>query len=480
MKMERERGISITSTVMVFDYEGFRVNLLDTPGHQDFSEDTYRVLSAVDSAVMLIDAGRGVQAQTEKLFQACSRRGVPIFTFMNKMDRASREPLDLVDELEKVLSLHATVVTWPIGNGASFRGVCDRRSRMVHLFDREANSARDGGLEIVPLADPRLPDLLTSDLYDQLQDDMELLDGAMPPLDLGQVLAGKLTPVFFGSAMTNFGVRLFLEALIEYAPPPGVMNVAEGTVDPRDARFSGFIFKIQANMNRAHRDRIAFMRVCSGRFERGMVVKHPRLDRTVRLSHPSALFGQERITLDEAYAGDVVGLVNPDLFVIGDTVHVGETVRFEDIPRFSPEHFATVRAASPSKQKAFRKGIEALAAEGVVQILVPRGGARDPILAAVGPLQFEVVVNRMLDEYSTPVVVDKLPFVAARWVDPKDQAAFELHNVKLVDDASRDPVALFASDWELRYFEKTNPGVKLLFTSPQHDREAKKDRPVAS
>jgi peptide chain release factor 3 len=467
MKMERERGISITSTVLVFDYEGFRVNLLDTPGHQDFSEDTYRVLSAVDSAVMLIDAGRGVQAQTEKLFQVCSRRGIPIFTFMNKMDRPSREPLDLVDELEKVLGIHATVVTWPIGNGPSFEGICDRRTRQVHLYDRVASAARDGGLTVLDVDDPRLKELIPSDLFAKLHEDLELLDGAMPPLDLAQVLAGKLTPVFFGRAMTNFGVRLFLEALIEYAPPPGALGVAEGTVDPRDPRFSGFIFKIQANMNRAHRDRVAFMRVCSGKFERGMVVKHPRLGRTVRLSHPSALFGQERVTLDEAYAGDVVGLVNPDLFIIGDTVHVGEPVRFEDIPRFSPEHFSSVRPASPSKQKGFRKGIEALAAEGVVQILVPRGGPRDLILAAVGPRQFEEVTERMLDQYATPLVLEKLPFVAARWIDRKDQATFELHDIKLVDDVNGNLVALFTSDWALRYFEKTNPAVRLLFTSPR-------------
>jgi peptide chain release factor 3 len=467
MKMERERGISITSTVLVFDYEGFRVNLLDTPGHQDFSEDTYRVLSAVDSAVMLIDAGRGVQAQTEKLFQVCSRRGIPIFTFMNKMDRPAREPLDLIDELEKVLGLHATAVTWPIGNGPSFEGVCDRRSRKVHLFDRVASAGRDEGLKVLDLDDPRLKELLPSELYERLLQDLELLDGAMPPLDLAQVRAGELTPVFFGSAMTNFGVQLFLESLIEYAPPPGALGVAEGRVDPRDPRFSGFIFKIQANMNRAHRDRVAFMRVCSGKFERGMVVKHPRLGRTVRLSHPSSLFGQERVTLDEAYAGDVVGLVNPDLFIIGDTVHVGDPVRFEDIPRFSPEYFASVRPSSPAKQKGFRKGIDALAAEGVVQILLPRLGPRDLILAAVGPLQFEVVVERMLDEYATPIVLEKLPYVAARWADRKDLPALELHNVKLVDDALENLVALFPTEWELRYFEKQNPGVKLLFTSPR-------------
>jgi peptide chain release factor 3 len=358
-------------------------------------------------------------------------------------------------------------VTWPIGNGTSFEGVCDRRTRTVHLFARVASDKRDGGLETIPVDDPRLKQRIPSELYDKLLEDLELLDGVMPPLELAHVRAGKLTPVFFGSAMTNFGVQLFLESLIEYAPSPGAMAAAEGSIDPRDPRFSGFVFKIQANMNRAHRDRVAFMRVCSGKFERGMVVKHPRLGRTVRLAHPNALFGQERVTLDEAFAGDVVGLVNPDLFVIGDTVHVGEPVRFEDIPRFSPEHFSSVRPSSPAKQKGFRKGIEALAAEGVVQVLVPRGGPRDLILAAVGPLQFEVVIERMLDEYATPIVLEKLPHVAARWIDRKDEAVFELHNVKVVEDTNGNLVALFGTDWELRYFEKTNPAVQLLFTSPR-------------
>ena len=468
--MERERGISITSTVLVFDYEGFRVNLLDTPGHQDFSEDTYRVLSAVDSAVMLIDAGRGVQAQTEKLFQVCSRRGIPIFTFMNKMDRPAREPLELIDELEKVLGIHATAVTWPIGNGDVVRGRLrppDHASDPVRPRRERRRATKADSLRASTIRSLR--ERIPSELYDQLRHDLELLDGAdAADRPAPKCSSGKLTPVFFGSAMTNFGVQLFLEALHRVrARRRARWRSPRGRVDPRDPRFSGFVFKIQANMNRAHRDRVAFMRVCSGKFERGMVVKHPRLGRTVRLSHPNALFGQERVTLDEAFAGDVVGLVNPDLFVIGDTVHVGEPVRFEDIPRFSPEHFASVRPSSPSKQKGFRKGIEALAAEGVVQILLARGGSRDLILAAVGPLQFEVVTERMLDEYATPIVLEKLPHVAARWIEQKDQKTLELHSMKLVDDTSGNLVALFSSDWELRYFEKTNPGVKLLFTSPR-------------
>ena len=465
MAIERERGISVASTVLVFDYHGRRVNLLDTPGHQDFSEDTYRVLSAVDSAAMILDGGRGVQAQTEKLFLVCKKRGIPIFTFINKMDRPAREPLELLDQLEKVLGIAATPATWPIGNGASFEGVFDRRTRKIHLFERVRKGADVAGLTVLDVDDPRLPDIIESTLLKQLRDDIELLEGAMPPLDLELIRAGELTPVFFGSAMTNFGVELFLEALLEAAPPPSARAVAEGSVDPTSDRFSGFIFKIQANMNRAHRDRVAFLRVCSGRFERGMNVKHPRLGREVRLTHPHALLATERTTIDDAYAGDVVGLVNSGLFQIGDTLHTGEAVRFEDIPRFSPEHFVETRAASPSKQKGFRKGLEALAAEGVIQLFFPKTGRREPVLGAVGPLQFEVVKARMEDEYDTPTVMERMPYTAARWIDRQDLPTLELRDMPILEDMDGRLVTLFKSEWELRYFMETFPKVKLAFTS---------------
>ncbi len=466
MEMERERGISITSTVLVFEYRGLRVNLLDTPGHQDFSEDTYRVLSAVDAAVMLLDGGRGVQAQTEKLFHVCRQRGIPIFTFINKMDRPAREPIDLLDELEKVLGIAPTPFVWPIGNGASFEGVYDRRSKKIHLFERSRKGAVQAGLTVVDVDDPVLAAAIDPPLLTQLRDDIGLLEGAMPEIDTAKILAGKLTPVFFGSAMTNFGVELFLNAVLDLAPPPTARNVVEGSADPRGVDFSGFVFKIQANMNRAHRDRVAFMRVCSGRFERGMVVKHSRLGREVRLSHPNALFGQERTTIDDAFAGDVVGLVNSGNFQIGDTVFTGKSVRFEDIPRFSPEHFSSCRPASPSKQKGFRKGLEALEAEGVIQMLFPRDGRREPVLAAVGPLQFEVTAARMEDEYDTPIILEKMNYVAARWVDKKDLPTFELREMKLLEDSHGHLVTLFDSDWRLRYFEQQHPDVKLRFISP--------------
>ncbi len=465
MKLEQERGISITSTVLVFEYRGYRVNLLDTPGHQDFSEDTYRVLSAVDSAVMLLDAGRGVQAQTEKLFEVCAARGVPIFTFMNKMDRPAKEPLDLCDELEKVLGIASTPVTWPIGNGPSFEGVVDLRTKKVHLFERVRKGASVAGLTVIDVDDPRLPEIIERPLYEQMRLDLELLDGGMPAWDREKVLAGKLTPVFFGSAMTNFGVELFLESVLEEAPKPRPRMTEKGPLEPTDPRFSGFVFKIQANMNRAHRDRVAFLRICSGKFERGMAVKHPRLGREVRLSHPNALFGQERVTLDEGFAGDVVGLVNSDIFVIGDTVHTGPETKFEGIPRFSPEHFASAAPDSPAKQKSFRKGLDALAAEGVVQILNPRDGRREPVLAAVGPLQFEVVTARMLDEYDTPVRLEKLPYIAARWVEKKDVPTLEMREMKILDDVAGNVVTLFRSEWELRYFEETYPDIVLKSTS---------------
>ncbi|HYC78333.1 MAG TPA: peptide chain release factor 3 [Planctomycetota bacterium] len=465
MEIERERGISVASTVLVFDYRGMRVNLLDTPGHQDFSEDTYRVLSAVDSAVMLLDGGRGVQEQTEKLFLVCKKRGIPLFTFINKMDRPAREPLDLLDQIEKTLGVAATPATWPIGNGASFEGVYDRVTKKVHLFERVRKGAEEATLSVYDADDPALADLIDSTLMAKLAEDRELLDGALPELDAEMIRAGYLTPVYFGSAMTNFGVELFLNAVLDQAPPPSPRAVAQGTVDPTSDRFSGFVFKIQANMNRAHRDRVAFLRVCSGRFERGMNVKHPRLGREVRLTHPHALFATERTTIDDAYAGDVVGLVNSGLFQIGDTVHTGEAVRFEDIPRFSPEHFVETRPASPSKQKGFRKGLESLAAEGVVQLFFPRTGRREPVLGAVGPLQFDVVKARMEEEYDTPLVMEKMPYSLARWVERKDLATLELRDMPILEDAEGRLVTLFRSDWELRYFVETYPAVKLAFTS---------------
>lgn len=465
LEIERERGISVASAVLVFDYRGRRVNLLDTPGHQDFSEDTYRVLSAVDAAAMVLDGGRGVQAQTEKLFLVCKKRGIPIFTFVNKMDRPSREPIDLLDQLEKVLGIRATPATWPIGNGGSFEGVFERATRSIHLFERVRKGADVAGLTVLSIDDPRLPEIIESTLLKQLRDDVELIEGALPPLDRDAILAGELTPVYFGSAMTNFGVELFLNAIVEQAPPPTPRATSSGSVDPNADRFSGFVFKIQANMNRAHRDRVAFLRVCSGRFERGMNVKHPRLGREVRLTHPHALLATERTTIDDAYAGDVVGLVNSGLFQIGDTLHTGESVKFEDIPRFSPEHFAEARAASPSKQKGFRKGLEALAAEGVVQLFFPKSGRREPMLGAVGPLQFDVVKARMEDEYDTPVVLETRPYNAARWIEKKDLPTLELRDMPVLEDSEGRLVTLFKSDWEMRYFSETFPDVKLAFTS---------------
>jgi peptide chain release factor 3 len=465
MDIERERGISVASTVLVFDYDGKRVNLLDTPCHQDFSEDTYRVLSAVDAAAMILDGGRGVQEQTEKLFHVCKKRGIPIFTFVNKMDRPAREPVDLLDQLEKVLGIRATPATWPIGNGASFEGVYDRRTRDVHLFERVRKGADVAGLTVLKADDPRLSEILDSTAFAQMREDVELVDGAMPDFDVAEIRAGRLTPVFFGSAMTNFGVELFLNSVLELAPPPTPRLSTTGIVDPKSDRFTGFIFKIQANMNRAHRDRVAFLRVCSGRFTRGMAVKHPRLGREVRLTHPHALLATERTTLDDAYAGDVVGLVNAGVFQIGDTVHTGEATRFDDIPRFPPEHFVEARPSSPAKQKGFRKGLDALSAEGVVQVFFPKSGRREPVLGAVGPLQFDVVKARMEDEYDAPVIMEKMPYGAARWVERKDLPSLELRDMPVLEDADGRLVTLFKSEWELRYFQETFPDVKLSFTS---------------
>ncbi|NEP19625.1 MAG: peptide chain release factor 3, partial [Leptolyngbya sp. SIO4C1] len=356
MELEQQRGISITSTVLQFLYHDYWINLLDTPGHQDFSEDTYRTLAAADNAVMLEDAAKGLEPQTRKLFEVCKMRGLPIFTFFNKMDRPAREPLDLLDEIEKELELLTYAVNWPVGMGERFKGVFDRRKRQFHLFERSAHGSREARDTIIDLGDPRIEELIDEDLYFQFKDELEVLDELGPELDLEMVHAGEMTPVFFGSAMTNFGVELFLESFLDYALKPGPRESTIGEVPPTREDFSGFVFKLQANMDPRHRDRIAFIRVCSGKFEKDMVVNHARSGKNVRLSHPQKLFGQGRQSLDEAYPGDVIGLNNPGVFAIGDTIYQGKKLEYEGIPFFSPELFAYLKNPNPSKFKQFRKG----------------------------------------------------------------------------------------------------------------------------
>jgi peptide chain release factor 3 len=472
MALERERGISITSTVLQFPYREHVVNLLDTPGHQDFGEDTYRTLLAADSAVMLIDAAKGVEPQTKKLFAICRERGVPLFTFMNKLDRPSRDPLELLDELESVLGIGAYPMNWPLGSGEQFRGVYDRRTHAVHLFERSAHGAARATLAIAGPADPQVRELVDEHTYQQFRDGIELLEGAGEAFDRTAMLRGEVTPVFFGSALTNFGVELFLDAFIAMAPSP----LARSGVAPSDAEFTGFVFKIQANMDPRHRDRVAFVRVCSGRFERDMTVRNGRSGKTVRLARAMRLFADERESLDLAYAGDVVGLANPGVFAIGDALFEGAPVEFAPIPAFAPEHFAAVRSIDTSSYKSFGKGVAQLREEGAVQVFYPWGSTRtDPIFAVVGELQFDVARYRLESEYNVKTIFTTLPFSLIRHLEgePENVARAQLpSNAKLVEDWDGRPAALFESEWSLRLAREWNPALAFVPFSADTSKEA--------
>ncbi len=471
MEMEKQRGISITSTVLQFGYQGFQVNLLDTPGHQDFSEDTYRTLAAADNAVMLIDAAKGLEPQTRKLFEVCKLRELPIFTFVNKLDRPGREPLELLDEIEQELGLQTYAVNWPIGTGDRFKGVFDRHQQKVHLFERTAHGSREATDTVMDLHDPRLKEILDKELFEQLHSDLELLDGVASELDLEAIHAGYMTPVFFGSAMTNFGVELFLHYFLEYALKPGNRNSNIGSIDPSYPEFSGFVFKLQANMDPKHRDRVAFIRVCTGKFEKDMTVSHARTGKTVRLSRPQKLFAQDRESIEEAYPGDVIGLNNPGVFAIGDTIYTGmKKLEYEGIPCFSPELFAFLRNPNPSKFKQFQKGVKELQEEGAVQIMYSADEAkRDPILAAVGQLQFEVVQFRMKNEYGVETTLEPLGYSVARWVlngwDALDKVG-RLFNTLVIKDLWNRPVLLFKNEWNVNQLLEDHPSLKLSSIAP--------------
>ena len=470
MAMEQQRGISITSTVLQFLYSGFQINLLDTPGHQDFSEDTYRTLAAADNAVMLIDAAKGLEPQTRKLFEVCQLRSLPIFTFTNKLDRPAREPLELIDEIEQELGLQTYAVNWPIGMGDRFKGVFDRRQQKIHLFERSAHGRKAAQNTIIDLGDPRIEELLESDLYYQLKDDLELLNELGSALDLEAVHRGKMTPVFFGSAMTNFGVELFLEAFLEYALKPAAYRSSLGPVDPAYEAFTGFVFKLQANMDPNHRDRVAFVRVCSGKFEKDMTVSHARTGKSIRLSRPQKLFAQGRESLEEAYPGDVIGLNNPGMFAIGDTIFCGKKLEYEGIPCFSPELFAYLKNPNPSKFKQFQKGVTELQEEGAIQIMYSVDESkRDPILAAVGQLQFEVIQYRLENEYNVETRLDLLPYTVARWVDggwPAIEKIGRVFNAVTVKDSWGRPVLLFRNEWNVNQLVADHPSLHLSSIAP--------------
>lgn len=467
MELERQRGISISSTVLQFEYDNYCINLLDTPGHQDFSEDTYRVLTAVDAAVMVIDAGKGIEPQTRKLFEVCRQRGVPIFTFMNKLDRPAREPLDLLDELENVLGLHACAMNWPLGNGVEFKGVYDRQRRLVHLFERTAGGMYRAPVSVRDLADPQVRTVLSDQVYQQVGNELELLEGAGAEFDAAAVQAGKLTPVFFGSAVNNFGVQLLLDEFLAHASPPTPRRSGAQVVTPESEAFSGFIFKIQANMNPRHRDRIAFVRIVSGTFERDMVATHTRTGKKVRLGSSHKVFGRDRETIDRAYPGDVIGLVGHDEFGIGDTLSSDPAIQYDEIPQFTPECFAYLRNPSTAHFKQFRAGLAQLLQERVVQYFeLPDAVEKVPLLAAVGPLQFEVVQFRLESEYGATSRLEQVPWKTLRWISPavSDEtmaAATIPTGVRVALDSQRRRALLFPSDWTCDYFVQKNPAISI-------------------
>ncbi len=456
MEIEKERGISVTSSVLQFEYNGFCINILDTPGHQDFSEDTYRTLMAADSAVMVIDASKGVEAQTRKLFKVCAMRHIPIFTFINKMDRDANDTFDLLDEVEKELGIATCPINWPIGSGKGFKGVYDREADKVITYSDTEKGTKEGvSREIDLKEEAELESAIGQEAKDRLLEELELLDGAGAEFDLEEVRSGNLTPVFFGSALTNFGVEIFLKHFLEMATPPLPRKADTGLIEPAENEFSAFVFKIQANMNKAHRDRIAFMRICSGRYDAAMEVKHVQGGRVMRLSQPQQIMADERRILSEAYAGDIIGVFDPGIFAIGDTLCMPkENFQYEGIPTFAPEHFARVRQIDTMKRKQFVKGINQIAQEGAIQIFQEiAGGMEEIIVGVVGVLQFEVLKYRLENEYNVEIILEKLPYEHIRWIENKDEIDVAklqgTSDMKKIQDLKGNPLLLFINQWSV-------------------------------
>ncbi|MGN0504014.1 MAG: peptide chain release factor 3 [Ruminococcus sp.] len=465
MEIEKQRGISVTSSVMQFKYNDYCINILDTPGHQDFSEDTYRTLMAADSAVMVIDGSKGVEKQTIKLFKVCVMRNIPIITFINKMDRDSKNPFDLLEEIENVLGINTCPVNWPIGSGKEFKGVYDRESRSVLSYIAN-NGQKEVDQKVVPLDSPELTDTVGKYMIDDLLADIELLEGAGDELDLDLVRKGKLTPVFFGSALNNFGVEPFLEKFLEFTTPPLSRETDEGVVEPDSDFMSAFVFKIQANMNKMHRDRIAFMRICSGKFKKDMEVTHVQGERKIKLSQPQQMMASDREMIEEAFAGDIIGIFDPGIFSIGDTVCTpGHKVRFKGIPTFAPEHFALVRQKDTMKRKQFIKGTNQIAQEGAIQIFQELdAGMEEVIVGVVGTLQFDVLKHRLENEYNVEIIMTSLPYQFIRWIgneglDPKtlDLAS----DTKRIQDLKGNHLLLFTSEWSIGWALEHNKGLIL-------------------
>ena len=469
MEIEKQRGISVTSSAMQFEFGGCRINILDTPGHQDFSEDTYRVLVAADAAVMLIDAAKGVEAQTIKLFKVCRMRNIPIFTFVNKMDRASKDPFSLMEELEQVLGIRSCPMNWPIGVDGDFQGVYQRDSGSILLYSGGNHGMSMADQLSVRLDSPEAEGALEKHYLDRLRDEIELLDEAGDPFDKDAVLSGRLTPMFFGSAVTNFGVEPFLEAFLSITPPPLSRMADIGEIRPTEPYFSGFIFKIQANMNPAHRDRLAFVRVVSGEFTKGMTVYHSGTDKQLQLKQPQQFMADEREAVESAYAGDIIGLFDPGCFHLGDALSSGPKLRFSSIPVFAPEHFARVRPEDSMKRKQFLKGIVQLAEEGAIQTFRRTETGREEFLVGVvGVLQFEVLEHRLKTEYGVTMLMDRMPFRFVRWVT---KSPVEVEKLKLTStsgrafDAEGREVLLFENDWSIRLAMENNEGLELAETA---------------
>ena len=472
MEIEKQRGISVTSSAMQFDFDGFRINILDTPGHQDFSEDTYRVLVAADSAVMLIDAAKGVEAQTIKLFKVCRMRNIPIFTFVNKMDRAAKDPFALMEELEQVLGIRSCPINWPIGVDGDFQGVFHRDTRMVELYTGGDHGQKMVEKTDIPLDDPSLSNYINESYIERLKEEIELLDVAGDEFNLDAVRRGELTPLFFGSAITNFGVEPFLKRFLQYTTPPLHRMSDLGEVSPEEPYFSGFIFKIQANMNPAHRDRLAFMRIVSGAFEKGMEVWHSGTGKPVALKQPQQFMADEREAVEEAWAGDIIGLFDPGIYQLGDTLSTGPKMHYENIPVFAPEHFNRVRPVDSMKRTQFQKGINQLAEEGAIQTFTrTETGKEEFLVGVVGVMQFEVLEHRMKTEYQADIVRESQPFHYVRWVvkTPKPVEDLKLTSTsgRAKDSRGRD-VLLFENEWSIRLACENNEGLELTDTSTRN------------
>ena len=466
MEIEKQRGISVTSSVMQFNYDGFCINILDTPGHQDFSEDTYRTLMAAESAVMVIDASKGVEAQTKKLFKVCVMRHIPIFTFVNKMDREARDTFELLDEIENVLGIRTCPMNWPIGSGKNFKGVYHRDTETITRFFAANNGQNEVEKVEAKLGDANLDEIIGRENHQNLVDEIELLDGASSEFDIERVSAGELTPVFFGSALTNFGVETFLEHFLSMTTSPLPRNAKEGEIKPLEHDFSAFVFKIQANMNKAHRDRIAFMRICSGKFEAGMEVNHVQAGKKMRLSQPQQMMAQDRKIVEEAYAGDIIGVFDPGIFSIGDTVCApNEHIEYEGIPTFAPEHFAKIRQVDTMKRKQFIKGVSQIAQEGAIQIFQEfNTGMEEIIVGVVGVLQFDVLRFRLESEYGVEIRMDPLPYEYIRWIENEGIDVAKLNittDSKRVKDLKDRPLLLFTHEWSIRTVLERNEGLKL-------------------